>query len=93
VLSDGLSLDVRPNPFSQSTEIRFALKQASPAHITVTDLNGKTVSFFEGYGQEGMNAIEWKGTSYSGVPLQPGVYFVKLKTDAGMAIRKVMIQR
>jgi hypothetical protein len=93
VLSDGLSLDVRPNPFSQSTEIRFALKQASPAYITVTDLNGKTVSFFEGYGQEGMNAIEWKGTSYSGVPLQPGVYFVKLKTDAGMAIRKVMIQR
>jgi hypothetical protein len=92
-VSEELSLDVRPNPFSQSTEIRFSLKQASEVFITVTDLNGKIVTYFEGNGQEGNNALEWKGTSDSGTPLQSGVYFVKLKTDAGMAIRKVMLQR
>jgi flagellar hook assembly protein FlgD len=59
----------------------------------VTDLNGKIVTYFEGDGQAGNNALEWKGTSDSGTPLQSGVYFVKLKTDAGMAIRKVMLQR
>ncbi|MFM8487198.1 MAG: T9SS type A sorting domain-containing protein, partial [Bacteroidota bacterium] len=92
-VTDELSLDVRPNPFSQSTEIRFALKQASEVFITVTDLNGKVVTYFEGDGREGINALEWKGTSDSGTPLQSGVYFVKLKTDAGMAVRKVMLQR
>jgi flagellar hook assembly protein FlgD len=62
-------------------------------YITVTDLNGKVVTYFEGDGQEGVNALEWKGTSESGVPLQSGVYFVKLETDAGIAIQKVMLQR
>jgi len=92
-IPDYLSLDVRPNPFSQSTEIRFSLKHSAEVYITVTDLNGKVVTYFEGDGQEGVNALEWKGTSESGVPLQSGVYFVKLETDAGIAIQKVMLQR
>jgi hypothetical protein len=40
-VTDELSLDVRPNPFSQSTEIRFALKQASEVFITVTESEWK----------------------------------------------------
>ncbi len=92
-LSGLLSLDVRPNPFSQSTEIRFSLPESSPVSVTITDLSGKTVSWFEGSGLAGINALEWKGTSDNGVPLQPGVYFVKLKSDTGQAIRKVILQR
>ena len=92
-LSGLLSLDVRPNPFSQSTEIRFSLPDASPVSVTITDLSGKTVSWFEGAGLAGINALEWKGTSDNGTPLQPGVYFVKLKSDTGQAIRKVILQR
>jgi hypothetical protein len=86
-------LDVRPNPFSQSTEIRFNLPSASPVSVTVTDLSGKTVSWFEGAGIAGLNSLEWKGTSDNGIPLQPGVYFLKLKSDAGQAIRRVILQR
>lgn len=88
-----LSFEVRPNPFSQSTEIRFALKQATSVDVTVTDLNGRTVAHFTGAGLSGINTLEWQGTSDSGTSLQSGVYFVKLKTETGMGIRKVMLQR
>lgn len=88
-----LSFEVRPNPFSQATEIRFALKQASLVDVTVIDLNGRTVAHFTGAGLSGINTLEWQGTSDYGTPLQSGVYFIKVKTETGMGIRKVMLQR
>jgi hypothetical protein len=92
-VANNVFFEVRPNPFSQSTEIRFALTQASPVDVTVVDLNGRLVAHFAGSGQVGVNALEWQGMADNGTLLKPGVYFIKLKTETGTGIRKVMLQR
>ncbi len=92
-IANALAFEVRPNPFSQSTEIRFALPQASAVEVSVYDLNGRVVAHFAGSGQAGVNTLDWRGVSDSGAPLQAGVYFIKLKSNTGTGMRKVMLLR
>ena len=92
-LAGDLRLDVRPNPFSESTEIRFTLPKSSPIAVTITDLSGKAVSWFDGTGQSGLNVVEWNGAAHNGNKLQPGFYFIKLRSDSGLAVQKVLLQR
>jgi flagellar hook assembly protein FlgD len=61
--------------------------------VSVYDLNGRVVAHFAGSGQAGVNTLDWRGVSDSGAPLQAGVYFIKLKSNTGTGMRKVMLLR
>jgi hypothetical protein len=41
---------------------------------------------------EGINSLVWKGQSDAGTLLAPGVYFVRLQTEKGSVVRKVVLQ-
>jgi len=86
------SFEVQPNPFQNETMFRFSLDRAQDISITVSALDGRTVSSMHTSAISGLNAIVWKARSNSGAPLEPGVYFVRLQTAKGSAVKKVVIK-
>ncbi|MDO8368579.1 MAG: T9SS type A sorting domain-containing protein, partial [Saprospiraceae bacterium] len=86
------SFEVQPNPFHTETLIRFALTEAQEVHLGITDINGKLVAHWGAPAREGMNTMVWKGISDSGSQLPSGVYFIRLQTDSGNVVKKVVLQ-
>jgi hypothetical protein len=86
------SFDVMPNPFHSETMFRFAMPAAREVFLTITNVSGQTVSSIRTTAHEGLNTLTWKGHSDSGERLSPGVYFVRLQTESGIVVRKVVLQ-
>jgi len=68
------------------------LKQAQEVRLSISDVSGKTVAQVKVNAQEGLNNLVWKGQSDAGTLLAPGVYFVRLQTETGSVVRKVVLQ-
>ncbi|MBK8557234.1 MAG: T9SS type A sorting domain-containing protein [Lewinellaceae bacterium] len=86
------SFDVQPNPFHTETMLRFALREAQEVSLTMTNLSGQTVSSMHYMAQSGLNTLTWKGQSSKGMDLSPGVYFIRLQTESGSVVQKVVLQ-
>ncbi len=86
------SFEVQPNPFHTETVFRFGLTQAQSVSLNVSDVRGKTVAQVTVPAREGLNNLVWKGQSDAGTMLAPGVYFVRLQTETGSVVRKVVLQ-
>ena len=80
-----------PNPFNASTEIRFELPTAGVFEITVYDMAGRRVTGWSGTGVSGANTVTWDGRDAAGVGVGSGVYYYRLRTEAGEASRKMML--
>jgi len=86
------SFDVQPNPFHSETWFRFSLDRSQDIALTITDVNGRMVSSQRTSGTHGLNSLVWKGQSDAGAKLEPGVYFVRLQSEQGSVVRKVVLQ-
>jgi len=78
-------MDVSPNPFSDATTVRFASEQAQEVRLLVSDVAGRTVLSQKIAAVPGMNTFRWEAA-----PASAGVYFVRLETGEGTAVRKVV---
>jgi len=80
-----------PNPFNPTTEIRFALPNATKVSLVVYDLLGRTIKTLV---RDDMHAGEyrvvWNGTNESGKNVASGVYFYRLESEKFTAVRKMM---
>jgi hypothetical protein len=82
-----------PNPFSESTRIRFALPHEGPARLAVYDASGRRVAtLLDTRLSPGAHETTWNGASASGRRLASGVYFVNL-TGAGIAVSSKVLLR
>ncbi len=73
-----------PNPFNPSTQIYFALPQQSKVLIDFFDLQGRSVGQpIHAEFEAGYHKITWTPSH-----LSSGVYFYRVKTDAGVGIKK-----
>ncbi len=86
------SFDVQPNPFQTETMFRFALPNAQDVQITVTNVSGQSVASLRTAAHEGLNTVIWKGQADTGAQLDAGIYFVRLQTEFGSVVRKVVLQ-
>ena len=74
-----------PNPFHQSTTVRFMLPEAGVATVDVLDVVGRRVDrLLEGPLAAGDHNLTWTA---DGVP--SGCYFVRLRTDTTVQVRQV----
>jgi len=79
-----------PNPFQQSTTIRFSLSVAAPARLDVFDVSGRRVrALVNGSLPMGEHEARWAGDVESGARAASGVYFLRLESPQGTATRKV----
>jgi len=88
-----------PNPFSQTTVIRYSLGVNSKNHSRLTpytlriyDLSGRLVRQFAIHDSQ-FTSIVWNGTDKYGVKLPAGVYFCKLVTANSSEVRKMTLLR
>lgn len=80
-----------PNPFSQSTTIKYNLKQTGRISLRVFNIKGQFVkTLTEGLKKAGENTEIWSGDSDNHEQLSAGVYFVRLQQGNEVKTSKVL---
>jgi hypothetical protein len=83
-----------PNPFAGQTSVELAIASAGRARLEVFDLSGRRVrALLDGDVQPGIRIVVWDGRSDAGLPLAPGLYELRLRTDAVAHTRRVALVR
>jgi len=77
-----------PNPFRNSTVVRFQLPESTPATLSIFNAEGRLLFQQTADYIQGMNAVTLEK---AGLP--PGVLFYKLEAGANMAWRKMVLLR
>ena len=81
-----------PNPFNQSTVIRYRLSQVGRVQLEVYDLQGQRVrTLADRNGKAGTYHIEWNGTDTKGAQVATGVYFIRLQTQNTVRVHKMLL--
>ena len=87
-------LDVAPNPFRSEALLSFFLPEASPVSLEVFNLQGQRVRLLRAETLDaGRHTHNWDGTADGGQVLSAGVYLVRLRTEAGVLVKKVSLVR
>jgi hypothetical protein len=82
---------VSPNPFSSAANIRWEQPASGWVNVVVHDLGGRRVRTLESARRTaGSREIVWDGRDGSGRPVAAGLYFVRIETPAGTAVRSLI---
>lgn len=81
-----------PNPFNPSTRIDFDLARDGRVDLSVFDLRGREVrALVDGALPRGRHLAVWDGRDVAGRRVSSGVYFYRLRTDAGDMMGKMVL--
>lgn len=75
-----------PNPFKQTTTISFNLPNAMSAHLTITDVTGKTIKSWSVQGSKGLNTVEFNQNN-----LPSGVLYYSVQAGDFVATKKMIV--
>jgi uncharacterized lipoprotein YddW (UPF0748 family) len=89
LVAENLILEVSPNPFSESAQIRYEIEKNGFIQLTINDLSGREVVRLV---QERQPAGAYTAV-FEGQNLASGVYFVVLRTEGGLKMQKVVLQK
>ncbi len=83
----------RPNPFAAFTTIQYALPKDANVELSIYNVAGQKVRTLVNERQAaGYRSVNWDGKNDTGEAVNAGVYFYRLKTDAGFeATRKLLL--
>ncbi len=82
----------QPNPFDGDTHIRFVMPHAGQATLQVFDPSGRLVrTLVSGALPAGPHTIGWEGADNAGRSVSSGLYYYRLRTDAGSLRRSVVV--
>ncbi|HET9252354.1 MAG TPA: FlgD immunoglobulin-like domain containing protein [Candidatus Eisenbacteria bacterium] len=82
--SASLRLRAAPNPFVESTTIRFSLASAVRTRVAVYDVAGRRVrEIHEGWLPAGTQMMVWDGRDQAGRLTAAGTYFLGVQTETG----------
>lgn len=89
----GVRLDfLSPVPARGGASLAFTLPAAGPAILELLDVSGRRVArLAEGAFEAGRHVARWDGRDENGRTVSPGVYFVRLVTASGTAVRRVPV--
>jgi flagellar hook assembly protein FlgD len=87
-------LSVVPSLCRSTASIRAELPQPAPTDLAVFNRQGQRVrTLFAGRQGKGRFDLTWDGTDRRGIPVNSGVYVVRLVAGRQMASQKVLILR
>lgn len=76
-----------PNPFKETTQIKFFLNENSEILLQIRDVSGKTINtLFSGTLGKGNHTIEWDSQHF-----RSGVYYTILTTGATVRLKKMIL--
>jgi len=84
----------RPNPVDNYTEIEFTINQPLDLAITIYNLIGEPVKVVaQGYYTQGNHHVIWHADDEQGNLVPNGVYFYRLESKKGVAIKQLIVLR
>lgn len=85
----------RPNPFTGSTEIRFAVPAAgAKVTLAVYDVAGRRVrELVRGRVEGGLHTATWDGRDAGGLKVGAGVYFARLEAEGRKLVKRIVALR
>lgn len=87
-----LSLSINPNPFANSTNIKFTLPEKTGVSLKIYNVSGQCVkTLLRKEFEAGSYNIRWDGRDGSGMILSRGIYFCKMETDNFRQTRKIIL--
>ena len=87
--AEGLALSVSPNPVTATAAVSYTLPQSASARLDVFDVTGRLVRTLE----SGQMAAGSHQSLVSVSDSDPGVLFVRLSTESGSTVQKVLVSR
>jgi hypothetical protein len=90
-----LRLDfVSPVPARGGASLAFTLPAAGPATLDLLDVSGRRVArLADGAFEAGRHVARWDGRDERGQAVASGVYFARLVSPAGSAVRRLPVLR
>lgn len=91
MIADDIFLGAFPNPFTNSTTIRFMLSEKDFVNVKVFDVAGRVVgNLYDGATEAGeIYSVEFDGSKFSN-----GMYFLMLNSSSGMMqTRKLILDK
>ncbi|MBN2089144.1 Ig-like domain-containing protein [candidate division KSB1 bacterium] len=83
-----------PNPFNPGTQIRYRLAKSALVTLKVYNLNGQEVrTLAKGEQESGIYLVEWDGLSESAEKMPTGIYWLQLRVDAEVQVKKMLLAR
>jgi hypothetical protein len=81
-----------PNPFAQSTSLRFAMPETGAARLVVYDVAGRRVRSLadDETLPAGWHVRTWDARDEQGRLVAPGLYLARLTTPAGTSVRRMI---
>lgn len=81
-----------PNPFNQSTSIRFSLSSKQQVTLKIYNLLGQRVTELENrILPAGTYSVRWNGIDSDGKPVASGIYLYRLQVDRNFLVRKMVL--
>jgi aminopeptidase N len=82
----------RPNPFGQSTWIRFSIPRPQHVRLEIYDAAGRKIAkVVDGPCRAGGSEAVWDGCDAQGREVSPGTYFCCLTTEDGRRVRRLVL--
>ncbi len=83
-----------PNPFNPATQIRYRLSQNAYMTLKVYNLNGQEVrALVTGEQETGLYLVTWDGLSETAEKLPTGIYWLQLRVNAEVQVKKMLLTR
>ena len=81
-----------PNPFNNSTRIKYRLAVPGKVRITIYNVLGQKIrTFLNPWQESGMHSFVWKGDSDSKEAVSSGLYFYQIKAQGFVKTKKVLL--
>ena len=78
-----------PNPFNPEITIPFVIKSAGHGHLSIYNLAGKEVVYFDiSHLAQGENEYKWRPSKNTNIA--SGIFFIQLNTPDGINTRKII---
>ncbi len=85
-------VEKKPNPFRNSTDIKFWVPEERSLTIQVIDLSGRRVNkLAQRQFPEGFHTIQWDGNGLNGERVSGGIYFLQIKSNNHSLYEKMIL--
>jgi len=85
------TLNVSPNPFNQSVEIKYRLNETSKVILKIYNLHGQEIRKLSyGFQHAGDKSIAWDGKDSNNMEVPSGIYFCSFDIKNTITIKKII---
>jgi hypothetical protein len=83
---------ISPNPFSETSMIRYVIPHESRTKLVIFDTSGRPVkTLADGLRVAGHYTVYWDGNDDRGRPLSAGIYFCRLQAGEFLETNKILL--